>query len=65
MSETLDASSALDAIFAPRAVDISYRADGCLILRSPIALGECRGHLCEYRACATPRRAAHGCCRKG
>jgi feruloyl-CoA synthase len=48
MSETLDASSAVDAIFAPRAVDISYRADGCLVLRSPIALGECRGHLCEY-----------------
>ena len=43
-------SSALDIEenFAPRAVDISYRADGCLVLRSPIPLGDYRNHLCEY-----------------
>lgn len=48
MSETLDAGPSVDVDFAPRAVDINYRADGCLILRSPIPLSECRRHLCEY-----------------
>lgn len=48
MSATLDAPPSVEPGFAPRAVDITYRADGCLVLRSPIPLGECRGHLCEY-----------------
>ena len=48
MSETQDANPVIDLGFAPQAVDISYRADGCLILRSPIALGECDRHLCTY-----------------
>jgi feruloyl-CoA synthase len=48
MSETLDANPVTDLGFAPQAVDISYRADGCLILRSPIVLGECDRHLCAY-----------------
>ncbi|KRB40972.1 AMP-binding protein [Phenylobacterium sp. Root700] len=48
MSETLNTTLDVDSGFAPRAVDISYREDGCLILRSPIALTECRRHLCDY-----------------
>ncbi|WP_332771135.1 AMP-binding protein [Phenylobacterium sp.] len=48
MGEALNATLDLASGFAPKAVDISYREDGSLILRSPIALTECRGHLCEY-----------------
>src|SRR5207253_725400 len=48
MGETLNATLDLDSDFAPKAVEVSYREDGCLILRSPIALTECRAHLCEY-----------------
>ena len=48
MGETLNATVDVDSGFAPKAVEVSYREDGCLILRSPIALTECRAHLCEY-----------------
>jgi feruloyl-CoA synthase len=48
MGETNTADARATAGFAPRAVDISYRADGTLILRSPIALGTYRRHLGEY-----------------
>ncbi len=48
MSETLDPSIDSEAGYAPQAVDVAYRADGSLILRSPIALDGCRRHLCEY-----------------
>ena len=48
MGETLNATLDLDSGFAPKAVEVSYREDGSLILRSPIALTECRAHLCEY-----------------
>src|SRR5439155_26047737 len=48
MGETLDSTVDVDSGFAPKAVDVSYREDGSLILRSPIVPTECRGHLCEY-----------------
>ena len=34
--------------FAPREVDVRYRADGSILLRSPIALDGCRRHICDY-----------------
>jgi feruloyl-CoA synthase len=46
MSETTTAQ--VGEGFAPQAVDISYRADGTLILSSPIPLGTYRRHLGEY-----------------
>jgi feruloyl-CoA synthase len=48
MSETATSCARVETGFAPRAVDISYRADGTLILRSPIPLGTYRRHLGEY-----------------
>jgi feruloyl-CoA synthase len=48
MSETRAPALERDTGFAPQAVDISYRADGSLILRSAIPLGDCCGHICEY-----------------
>jgi feruloyl-CoA synthase len=41
-------SARVETGFAPQAVDVSYRADGTLILRSPIPLGKYRRHLGEY-----------------
>jgi feruloyl-CoA synthase len=34
--------------FAPRAVDVSYRADGAILMRSPIPLDGCERHICAY-----------------
>lgn len=48
MSETLNATLDVNAGFAPKAVDVSYREDGCLILRSPIALTDCPERMCDY-----------------
>ncbi|MDP3747247.1 MAG: hypothetical protein Q8Q88_09390, partial [Phenylobacterium sp.] len=48
MGETLDTESPVEAAFAPQAVDISYRADGSMVLRSPIPLGEYHRHCCEF-----------------
>jgi len=48
MSETMDVPADLDTGFAPQAVDISYRADGSLILQSPLPLGDFCRHICEY-----------------
>jgi feruloyl-CoA synthase len=59
MGKTTNAGAPAAAEFAPRAVDIGYRADGTLILRSPIPLGSYRRHLGEYLqqwAAAVPDR---------
>ncbi|HEX8485515.1 AMP-binding protein [Sphingomonas sp.] len=34
--------------FAPRAVEVSYRTDGAIVLRSPIPLDGCERHICAY-----------------
>jgi feruloyl-CoA synthase len=34
--------------FAPRAVEVSYRADGTIVLRSQIPLDGCERHICAY-----------------
>ena len=36
------------ARFPPRAVDVSYRADGVVLMRSPTPLGRCERHICVY-----------------
>ena len=36
------------ARFAPREVDVRYRADGTILLRSPIAIDSCERHICAY-----------------
>src|SRR5262245_38280250 len=48
MGDAEDSRARAEAGFAPQAVDISYRADGTLLLRSPIPLGAYRRHLGEY-----------------
>jgi len=48
MSQPLELQDDTDLGFAPRTVDISYLADGSLILRSPIPVGEYRRHICDY-----------------
>ncbi|MDP3747833.1 MAG: AMP-binding protein, partial [Phenylobacterium sp.] len=48
MGETLNADLDVDSGFAPKAVDISYREDGSLVLRSPIVVTEGQVQLCEY-----------------
>lgn len=39
---------AAPARFAPREVDILYRHDGTILLRSPIPLDGCEQHICAY-----------------
>ena len=34
--------------FAPREVDMRYRADGSILMRSPIPLDGCERHICAY-----------------
>ena len=34
--------------FAPREVDVRYRADGSILMRSPIPLDGCERHICAY-----------------
>jgi feruloyl-CoA synthase len=34
--------------FAPRAVEVSYREDGVIVMRSPIPLAGCERHICAY-----------------
>jgi feruloyl-CoA synthase len=50
MSQSLELQDDTDLGFAPRTVDVSYLADGSLILRSPIAVGAYRRHICDYLA---------------
>ena len=50
MGQALELQDKIDLGFAPQAVDVSYLADGGLILRSPLAVGEYRRHICEYLA---------------
>lgn len=48
MTQSLTLQAEIEDGFAPQAVDVSYCADGTLILRSPIPMGEYRRHICEY-----------------
>ncbi|MGA0603892.1 AMP-binding protein [Caulobacter sp. KR2-114] len=50
MSQPLELQDEADLGFAPPAVEVSYLADGSLLLRSPLAVGEYRRHICEYLA---------------
>ena len=36
------------AQFAPREVDLRYRADGTILLRSPMSIEGCERHICAY-----------------
>lgn len=45
------ASSRIESIlsrFAPREVDMRYRADGTILMQSPIPLIGCERHICTY-----------------
>ena len=50
MSQPMELQDSADLGFAPQAVEVSYLADGSLILRSPLATGEYRRHICDYLA---------------
>lgn len=44
----LDRIDSILARFAPRSVDVRYRSDGAILLRSPIELSGCERHICSY-----------------